>query len=131
MKLVEGLAAGETLQDKQVVILDDDGSLVGPFAAMLHFPTFGVPALLLQRAVNEGELSAESARSANLCGCPMCRRFNKALPSISASKAHAAMLATQGIISKDDAKKKVSVFNGPPPQIRTFATGSVDSASWL
>ncbi|MFE5331330.1 carboxymuconolactone decarboxylase family protein [Embleya sp. NPDC056575] len=47
----DGIAGLVTEEQGRVVILDDDGALVGPFAAMLHFPTFGVPALLLQRAV--------------------------------------------------------------------------------
>jgi len=29
----------------QVVMLDDDGALIGPFPPMLHFPQFGLPAL--------------------------------------------------------------------------------------
>lgn len=47
----DGIAGLVTEEQGRVVILDDDGALVGPFAAMLHFPTFGVPALFLQRAV--------------------------------------------------------------------------------
>ncbi|MFJ3772785.1 carboxymuconolactone decarboxylase family protein [Streptomyces sp. NPDC090075] len=47
----DGIAGLVTEEQDRVVILDDDGALVGPFAAMLHFPTFGVPALFLQRAV--------------------------------------------------------------------------------
>jgi len=47
----DGIAGLVTEEQARVVILDDDGALVGPFAPMLHFPTFGVPALMLQRAV--------------------------------------------------------------------------------
>jgi 4-carboxymuconolactone decarboxylase len=47
----DGIAGLVTEKQGRVVIVDDDGALVGPFAAMLRFPTFGVPALLLQRAV--------------------------------------------------------------------------------
>ncbi|WP_433063386.1 carboxymuconolactone decarboxylase family protein [Dactylosporangium sp. CS-033363] len=47
----DGIASLVKAEQDRVVILDDDGALVGPFAAMLHFPTFGVPALMLQRAV--------------------------------------------------------------------------------
>jgi 4-carboxymuconolactone decarboxylase len=36
----------------RVVALDSDGALVGPFPAMLHFPRFGLPALVFQRAVS-------------------------------------------------------------------------------
>jgi 4-carboxymuconolactone decarboxylase len=47
----DGIAGLVTKEQGRIVILDDDGALVGPFAAMLRFPTFGVPALFLQRAV--------------------------------------------------------------------------------
>ena len=36
----------------RVVALDGKGALVGPFPAMLHFPRFGLPALVFQRAVS-------------------------------------------------------------------------------
>jgi 4-carboxymuconolactone decarboxylase len=53
----DGIAGLVSKEQGRVVIVDDDGALVGPFAAMLHFPTFGVPALFLQRAVAaEGRL---------------------------------------------------------------------------
>lgn len=47
----DGIAGLVTDKQSRVTIVDDDGALIGPFAAMLHFPAFGVPALLLQRAV--------------------------------------------------------------------------------
>jgi len=47
----DGIAGLVTEEQDHIIILDDHGGLVGPFAAMLRFPTFGVPALLLQRAV--------------------------------------------------------------------------------
>jgi 4-carboxymuconolactone decarboxylase len=47
----DGIAGLVTQEQGRIVILDEDGALVGPFAAMLRFPTFGVPALMLQRAV--------------------------------------------------------------------------------
>lgn len=50
-KVHDGIASLVKEEQGRVVILDDAGALVGPFAAMLHFPTFGVPALMLQRAV--------------------------------------------------------------------------------
>ncbi len=36
----------------QVVSQDPDGSLIGPYTAMLHFPRYGVPALQFIAAVN-------------------------------------------------------------------------------
>jgi alkylhydroperoxidase family enzyme len=36
----------------RVVIRNARGELVGPFPAMLHFPQFGVPALLFQRSLS-------------------------------------------------------------------------------
>jgi 4-carboxymuconolactone decarboxylase len=47
----DGIAGLVTEEQGRVTILDDNGALIGPFAAMLNFPTFGVPALFLQRAV--------------------------------------------------------------------------------
>jgi 4-carboxymuconolactone decarboxylase len=38
-------------QDKTTA-LDAHGALIGPFPAMLHFPKFGIPALLFQRALS-------------------------------------------------------------------------------
>lgn len=36
----------------RIVALDADGALIGPFPAMLHFPQFGVPALVFQRTLS-------------------------------------------------------------------------------
>jgi 4-carboxymuconolactone decarboxylase len=36
----------------RIVALDAQGALVGPFPAMLHFPEFGVPALIFQRTLS-------------------------------------------------------------------------------
>lgn len=36
----------------QIVVLNSDNALIGPFPAMLHFPQFGVPALVFQRALS-------------------------------------------------------------------------------
>ncbi|GIE78455.1 hypothetical protein Aph02nite_44050 [Actinoplanes philippinensis] len=47
----DGIAGLVAHEQERIVILDDDGALIGPFAPMLTFPTFGVPALMLQRAV--------------------------------------------------------------------------------
>lgn len=47
----DGIAGLVTEEQSRVTIIDDDGALIGPFAAMLNFPAFGVPALFLQRAV--------------------------------------------------------------------------------
>lgn len=45
-------------QDR-IVVVNHEGALVGPFAAMLHFPHFGVPALTLLRALaDEARLPA-------------------------------------------------------------------------
>jgi alkylhydroperoxidase family enzyme len=36
---------------ERIVVRDAAGALVGPFPAMLHFPRFGVPALVFQRSL--------------------------------------------------------------------------------
>jgi 4-carboxymuconolactone decarboxylase len=36
----------------RIVALDAAGALIGPFPAMLHFPQFGVPALVFQRSLS-------------------------------------------------------------------------------
>ncbi|MCF0039708.1 carboxymuconolactone decarboxylase family protein [Dyadobacter fanqingshengii] len=36
----------------QVVMIDEQGALLGPFAPMLHFPQFGVPALSFLRTLD-------------------------------------------------------------------------------
>jgi 4-carboxymuconolactone decarboxylase len=36
----------------QVVMLDEQGALTGPFPAMLHFPQFGIPALEFLRSLD-------------------------------------------------------------------------------
>lgn len=37
---------------RHIVMQDAQGALVGPFPALLHFPRFGIPAALFQRAVD-------------------------------------------------------------------------------
>jgi hypothetical protein len=36
---------------KRIVVLNGQGALIGPFPAMLHFPQFGIPALIFQRSL--------------------------------------------------------------------------------
>lgn len=47
----DGIASLVSKKQSRIAILNEQGALVGPFPAMLHFPQFGVPALMLQRAV--------------------------------------------------------------------------------
>lgn len=43
---------------EHIVMQDSQGALVGPFPALFHFPRFGVPAALFQRALEtEGRLT--------------------------------------------------------------------------
>jgi 4-carboxymuconolactone decarboxylase len=37
---------------ERIVVLNAQGALIGPFPAMLHFPQFGVPALVFQRSLS-------------------------------------------------------------------------------
>ena len=46
------IAALVARTQQRIVVLDAEGALVGPFPAMLHFPRFGVPALVFQRALS-------------------------------------------------------------------------------
>ena len=48
----DGIAALIARTQDRIVVLDAQGALVGPFAPMLHFPQFGVPALLFQRTLS-------------------------------------------------------------------------------
>jgi len=47
----DGIASLVGSKQQRIVVLNADGALIGPFPAMLHFPQFGVPALLFQRAL--------------------------------------------------------------------------------
>ncbi|PHJ65407.1 hypothetical protein VF14_10450 [Nostoc linckia z18] len=47
----DGIASLVSQKQSRIVILNEQGALIGPFPAMLHFPKFGVPAMLLQRAL--------------------------------------------------------------------------------
>jgi 4-carboxymuconolactone decarboxylase len=47
----DGVASLVGNKQQRIVILNADGALVGPFP-MLHFPTFGIPALLFHRALS-------------------------------------------------------------------------------
>jgi len=47
----DGIASLVGSKQQRIVVLNTDGALIGPFPAMLHFPQFGVPALLFQRAL--------------------------------------------------------------------------------
>jgi 4-carboxymuconolactone decarboxylase len=47
----DGVASLVSSKQQRIVVLNAAGALIGPFPAMLHFPQFGVPALLFQRAL--------------------------------------------------------------------------------
>lgn len=47
----DGITSLVTEKQGHIAILNEQGALIGPFPAMLHFPQFGVPALLLHRAL--------------------------------------------------------------------------------
>jgi 4-carboxymuconolactone decarboxylase len=48
-------------QDR-ISVLDAQGALIGPFPAMLHFPKFGVPALVFQRTLSSEARLAKTVR---------------------------------------------------------------------
>jgi 4-carboxymuconolactone decarboxylase len=47
----DGIASLVGSKQQRIVVLNADGALIGPFPAMLHFPKFGVPVLMFQRAL--------------------------------------------------------------------------------
>lgn len=48
----DGIANLVTEKQNRIAILNEQGALIGPFPAMLHFPQFGVPALMLHRSLS-------------------------------------------------------------------------------
>lgn len=46
---IAALVAGT---QERIVVLNAQNALIGPFPAMLHFPQFGVPALIFQRSLS-------------------------------------------------------------------------------
>lgn len=48
----DGVAGLVTEKQNKIAILNPTGALIGPFPAMLHFPQFGVPSLLLHRSLS-------------------------------------------------------------------------------
>ncbi len=47
----DGIASLVTEKQNRITIFNEEGALIGPFPAMLHFPQFGVQALLLHRSL--------------------------------------------------------------------------------
>lgn len=47
---------------ERISILDAQSALIGPFPAMLHFPKFGVPALIFQRSLSSEARLAKTVR---------------------------------------------------------------------
>lgn len=58
----DGIAALVARTQERIVVLDAQGALIGPFPAMLHFPQFGVPALLFQRTLSSEARLAKTVR---------------------------------------------------------------------
>ena len=48
----DGIAALVAHTQEWIVVLNEQNALIGPFPAMLHFPQFGVPALMFQRSLS-------------------------------------------------------------------------------
>lgn len=48
----DGIAALVSGSQRQVIMTDKDGALIGPFPPMLHYPQFGVPALTFVRSLD-------------------------------------------------------------------------------
>lgn len=56
------IAALMSRTQPRVVSQDSTGALIGPFAPMLHFPRFGVPALVFQASVSSEPRLAKTVR---------------------------------------------------------------------
>jgi len=52
LQVHEGIVKLVSQSQGHIDILDSNGGLIGPFPAFLHFPQFGIPAILFQRAIN-------------------------------------------------------------------------------
>lgn len=52
LQIHEGIVKLVSQSQGHIDILDANGGLIGPFPAYMHFPSFGVPAALFQRALN-------------------------------------------------------------------------------
>lgn len=48
----DGIVSLVSRSQEHIKMLDSQGALIGPFPALLHFPRFGIPAALFQRAVD-------------------------------------------------------------------------------
>lgn len=48
----DGIAQLVSRSQEHIVMMDREGALIGPFPALLHFPRFGIPAALFQRAID-------------------------------------------------------------------------------
>ena len=46
------IAALVARTQERIVVVNAQNALIGPFPAMLHFPQFGVPALIFQRSLS-------------------------------------------------------------------------------
>ena len=58
----DGIAGLVAQKQSRIAILNEQGALIGPFPAMLHFPQFGVPALMFQRALASEARLAKTVR---------------------------------------------------------------------
>jgi len=98
----DGIAGLVSHEQDRIVILDENGALIGPFATMLAFPAFGVPALMLQRAV-----AAEA-------------RLDPAVREVAILTVGAAYGARYLLYAHERTADQVGL---PPAQIATLASG--------
>lgn len=98
----DGVASLVTEKQNRITILNEQGALIGPFPAMLHFPQFGVPALLLHRS-----LSAEA-------------RLPKTVREVAILTVGAAFGARYQIYAHEITAAEVGLS---PSQIATLAAG--------
>lgn len=115
----------------RVVALDDAGALIGPFAVMLHYPQFGIPALTFQRAVSSDPHLAKTVREVAILtvGAAFGSRYELYAHEITAadvglSDDQIATLAAGGRPHTLSAEQAVA-----HDIARVLATGSIVSAS--
>jgi len=77
LQIHEGIVGLVSHTQEHIDILDANGGLIGPFPAYMHFPEFGIPAALFQRALNsEARLPKRVREVAILAvGAQFCSRY--------------------------------------------------------
>jgi 4-carboxymuconolactone decarboxylase len=127
----DGIASLVGNKQQRIVILNADGALIGPFPAMLHFPKFGIPALLFQRALSAEARLPKTVREVAILtvGAVFGARYELYAHEITAAE-----------VGLDQPQIAILAAGGRPPALndqeaiahdvaRALATGHILSAS--